>query len=171
MQIKLAPGQNFWMLLHPADNSLLYYLSKDAPGPIEIDMAKLTLDNQEAVKNGLYYRIILDASHEELADPAAVSTVLAEKESQVELQARSLVQLSIAAFQRQLPDVLRQDNALAVLDMMVDLENRGENASGAPRKTLVQMMERIIANMGGITAVKEDAAYEVTINYDTPVAP
>ena len=172
MFIKLAPGQNFWMLMHPADNSLLYYMSAGSPGPIDVDFDNLTPDNQEAVTTGLYHRRILLATAEEMAgvEQVDMEAIPAMKISTTESQARELVLLSIAGLQRKLPDVLRQDNALAVLDMVIALENQGENANGVPRKTMIQMLENNLKELGGVTDVIEDTAYEMKIKYDTPAA-
>ena len=167
MLIKLAPGQNYWMLLHPADNSLIYYLSSSAPGPIKVDFDKLDPDNQVAIKSGLRYHLIQEAAAEELQASNGVEAQPATQVSSIETQVRNLLQLSISAFQRQMPNLLRQDNALAVLDLVVELESKGENANGVPRKTMINMLERVMADIGGVTEIKDSVAYEINIPFDT----
>lgn len=169
MLIKLNPGQPFWMLLDDTGENPILHLTYEKPGPVELDQFALNTDQQEQLAWALYYRIIarLDGLPKEKIENEAPPEVDHLIDNNPVFRAQKILQGNThnvgAACEK-----LAENNEYELLEVLLALEQRGENQNGAPRKTVIQMINKALAKTGGVSSVTDSDQVQVELVQEDP---
>lgn len=172
MLVKLNPGQPFWMLLDDTEETTVFSLNYENPGPVELDVASLSKTNKQRLANALAFHIVkrVDQATQQEVEPKTQKPAIKVNhliENNPIAKAKEILHGNTSAVAAACEALVKESN-LEMLETLRALEVRGENQNGAARKTVLATIDKAIHKCGGLTAIIESEITEVKLVQEDP---
>jgi hypothetical protein len=81
------------------------------------------------------------------------------------LRAQKILRGNVKSITNTLDELVR-GSELEIIEILLALENRGENQNGAPRTTVTTAIQKALTKCGGVTAITESDEIEVILTQE-----